>query len=380
MDLLQIFTSKQSSEYEKYLKSICSLSRLASSSDIPFLHYRIAENLFCLIFNAKNLSRKDLAYDAKISDYGFGIKTFVSSGKSFEKIAEFNRFSTDINRLKGLELSEFISNLRNERIHFANKVYNIHNSFYHCIARKKKVIQIFNTNYDFIDINSIKINSEIKKTFHFSDKNNEYSFNFSKSTLYKRFYTPSKTFETYIEIIDDPFNLILELYNQFIKPDLQKEIPGIDYVILPLYSLRLSNSIKKVVSQKSGLNQWNAGGRKRNIGEVYLSVPIIIHKKFPVFFPKRHLPFNLHLPSDEIFNASICQANGKAIMTNPNKALSQWLLRTVLDLKEGELLTYNKLKKIGIDSVKISKTDEHNFSINFSKIGSFEIFYYNYLR
>ena len=61
----------------------------------------------------------------------------------------------------------------------------------------------------------------------------------------------------------------------------------------------------------------------------------------------------------------ICQDNGKALMSNPNKALGKWILRDVLSLKEGEVLTYQKLKELGIDSILITKGK--NYSINFIK-------------
>ena len=55
-------------------------------------------------------------------------------------------------------------------------------------------------------------------------------------------------------------------------------------------------------------------------------------------------------------------------MTNPNKALADWLLRKVFHLKEGELMTYDKLKLYGIDSVLVTKSDNKNYKIEFSKI------------
>ncbi|MEW6556431.1 MAG: hypothetical protein AB1349_03650 [Elusimicrobiota bacterium] len=152
------------------------------------------------------------------------------------------------------------------------------------------------------------------------------------------------------------------------------EIPGKDFVILPLYSLRESKKNNKVVAEKSGLNQWNAGDRERDIGEVYIPIPIQIHKNFPDFLPPREKPFNLHIPTGEILNAKICQENSKALMTNPNNALSDWLLRKVLELKEGELLTYEKLKTLGIDSVRITKMDENNFKIDFARADSYDNF------
>ena len=42
-------------------------------------------------------------------------------------------------------------------------------------------------------------------------------------------------------------------------------------------------------------------------------------------------------------------------MSDPNKDLGKWLLREVLQLRPGEVLTYNKLLEIGIDSVIFTK-------------------------
>ena len=41
-----------------------------------------------------------------------------------------------------------------------------------------------------------------------------------------------------------------------------------NFIILPLYSVRDNN-----VPTKSGLNQWNAAGRKRHPNEVYIPIP-----------------------------------------------------------------------------------------------------------
>src|SRR5450830_1205555 len=98
---------------------------------------------------------------------------------------------------------------------------------------------------------------------------------------------------------------------------------------------------------KSSLNQWNASGRPRNNNEIYIRIPKLIHEKFSKFFPSRYKEFKLILPNKKELSAKICQDNGKALMSNPNSALGQWLLRDVLNLKMGELLTYEKLEDIG---------------------------------
>ena len=373
------FLSKQNRDnvnlYFSYLKAVCSLSRLFSESNIPYLYYRIAENVFCKSFNAQNLSRSDLAYDAKIEKVGIGIKTFISlKGKSLEKIAEFDKLSPELKELNPKDLVLRLSDLRNKRIDFANRIYGIEKGIYHCVTRKENKIQIFETGYNYIDSNFIKIIKRYKTSLHFIDGVNEYSFNIPKSTLFKRFYTPENSIKIETDILEDPYSAILELYKKDFGIIKLFKIPGKDYIILPLYSLSLSKGEEKVVPKKSGLNQWNASGRKRNLGEVYIPIPAIIRKNFPDFFPHRDKIFNLHVPSNEILSSRICQDKNKAIMTYPNKALSDWLLRKVLKLNEGELLTYNKLKILGIDSVRITKIDKTNYKIDFSRIGSFNEF------
>ena len=122
------------------------------------------------------------------------------------------------------------------------------------------------------------------------------------------------------------------------------------------------------------MNQWNAGGRKRDFGEVYIQIPSYIHKTYPNFFPARDVSFELEIPTGQKLSAKICQDGGKALMTNPNKALSDWLLRNVFKLKEGELLTYQKLESFNVDSILISKTGDRKFKIGFASIDSYNDF------
>jgi hypothetical protein len=61
-------------------------------------------------------------------------------------------------------------------------------------------------------------------------------------------------------------------------------------------------------------------------------------------------------------------------MTNPNKALSDWLLRKIFQLKEGELATYERLNLLGFDSVIVTKDSAGKYSIDKAAIDSYEQF------
>ncbi len=72
--------------------------------------------------------------------------------------------------------------------------------------------------------------------------------------------------------------------------------------------------------------------------------------------------------------SKICQDGGKALMSYSNRELWKWILRDVLNLKEWELLTYEKLQTIWIDAVRIDKINDWTFEINFSNSWSFDDF------
>lgn len=364
------FYKKQDSNnignYKKYLQLVGSLSQLFSESKIPYLYYRAAEKVFCKAFSADDLSRSDVSVDARKLKIGISLKTFlISNSKTFQKIAEFNRAKPLYDEKPLKEKIAEISRLRNERIAFTENAFLIDKSIYHCVVRSVNKFYLFEEPLEKIRIEDIQDIAETKSSIYFNDYVNEYSFLKSKSTLTKRFITTSFIDEIKVDILDDPLEALeLLVNNKFKIIDTKKY----ETVYLPLYGRN------KTVYEKSGLNQWNAGGRKRDANEVYIPIPAIIHKLFPFFFPDRDQPFTLILPNRKELQSKVCQAGNKALMSYSNKELGQWILRDVLRLKEGELLTYDKLQTIGIDAVRIDKLDDLKYEINFSEIGSYEIF------
>lgn len=360
-------------KYKDMLTAMASLSRLSSESSIPYLGYREVENIYCKAFDADNISRVDCSADAAKNGIGVGVKTFIEgNGKSLQKIAEFNK---DMDMFRGKtprEVVDIVSNLRNERINATKRIYDLKEMIYHCVVRSIGKIKVFECSMDLINIKAIKnINFSSKNTITFEDDLNEYSINLSKSTLYKRFLTKDVLLEIQVEILEDPYEVISNLLTN--NAEVLKFAPikqEKEHIFLPLYSDRGGRN----VPAKSALNQWNAGGRKRNPDEVYIAIPSWIHQKFSGFFPGRDKPFELILPNKNILNAKVCQDGSKALMTNPNKDLGQWILRDVMNLEENELLTYDRLEELGLDSVVIYKESPGRYSIDFTEIGSFDRF------
>ncbi|MED3644314.1 NgoFVII family restriction endonuclease [Caldifermentibacillus hisashii] len=390
------FFNLQSTEsqqlYEDLLTITGSLSRLFAESENPFLYYRAAENIFCKAFDAENLSRSDVSADASKNGLGIGLKTFLyNNGRTFQKVAEFNRELQEFKDLEGLDLIIKISEMRNERIRMTKRAFGLNEMIYHLVTRSKNQMQLFEEPMTEIDLDSIRIDksNSNKNTIKFRDRYNEYSFSLSKSTLLKRFITIEeqslRKFE--VHIYEDPFDFLLRSKKELVEETNTIVPEELDYVILPLYSPSTGE-----VEEKSGLNAWNAaprkkGGPPRHYNEVYIIVPTWIHEEKPDFFnfhkgmnPKDLPPFQVKLPNKKKITIKLAQQGGKALSSNPLTALGEWILRDVLNIPPRTLVTRSMLNIIGIDSVKLSKVSETEFLLDFMETGSYEEFEQRFLE
>jgi hypothetical protein len=361
-------TKQQQDEYQKFLKIVGHLSNLFSESSTPYLYYRIAEKIFCKAFEAEDLSRSDVSADAKKMNIGIGLKTFLAGNhKTFQKVAEFGGDKSLYQNLNTHEKILKIAELRNTRIDFTQRVHALENSIYHCVIRNSGKFMIHEEQMHFIDTANIRNIKTNKGSISFDDGIEEYSFLTSKNTLAKRFLTEKIIYEFPIEILENPLDVLSQCLSNTHNPLISSE-PVFQTIYLPLYGRN------HIVYDSSGLNQWNAKGRARNANEAYIPIPAIIHKNYPSFFPNRDQPFDLKLPNGKIIQSKICQDGGKALMSYSNRELGQWILRDVLRLKEGELVTYEKLQVLGVDSIRIDKINNSTYEINFASSGSYDKF------
>jgi hypothetical protein len=194
-----------------------------------------------------------------------------------------------------------------------------------------------------------------------------------------------------VSILDDPYDFLSSLSknnNQVINL-VNQSVPDDNKLCLRLYSSLKDG--RKFVPEKSGLNQWNGFRRsfkcnslgetteiketRRNPNELYIPFPKEDRERKTDFFPPRDEPFELLLPDGTKLQAKVCQDDGKAIMSNPNKDLGKWLLRDVFELPEGVAVTYDMLMVFGIDSVMFTRLGERVYSIDFCELGTYENFY-----
>ena len=363
------YDNENLNKYLNDLSIVGSLSGLFGDDEVPNLYYRVPENLYCASFGAQNLSRADIAVDAKLGSYGIGIKTFKEeNSKTFQKIAEFDKEKALYEKLTPEDKVRKIAELRNERLYFAKNTYNIDKMIYHCVVRNKKGFYLFEEDMIPIDIKNLIYESKNKGegVLNFHDQFFEYKFYESKSTLLKRFITKDYFANVDAQILENPINLLSQI-KIFGEPHKAKE-----ELVLPLYSTK-NHGITKFVPVKSGLNQWNANGRRRDPNEVYIAYPAKFRTKFNSYFPDRNTPFDVHLPNGKIISMKVCQDDGKALMSNPNKTLGEWILRDVLKLPEKTIVTYKMLLEIGVDCIVFEKSQK-NYWLSFGKVGRFEEF------
>ncbi|MGN0007042.1 MAG: hypothetical protein ACI35T_02980 [Alistipes sp.] len=123
---------QNNADYFKSLQLLAGLSRLFSENDVPYLDYRLVENMFCRFYDAVNDARSCIAYDARLGHLGIGIKTFIlKNDASVEKIAEFNKLRPELVGLKGFDLAVKLGEFRNSRMEFADNAYAVSLSKYH---------------------------------------------------------------------------------------------------------------------------------------------------------------------------------------------------------------------------------------------------------
>ena len=410
---------RDSDRYAALLRAMAALSGLFSENSAPYIDSRFIERLFVATTNSIDIGRTDKSFDAVTGDIGVGVKTFLggNGNSKREKVAEFTSLARQgkFSNLTGKNLVVAVANARNLRVlSDANELgLSMEKCVYHCLVRFSGGAIVHEEPYGLIDVDNLYptdrsgqvVNSWPAKGrgVFFTDGKSAYSFSTAKNVLFKRFeYDRNKNFIP-LEIRANPLDLLGEMLGTEVKSSLQpvpsagtsmntKEfspsdisdlVPGVDYVVLPLYSPSSGE-----VPEKSGINQWNAGGRVRKFGEAYISIPQVIHRRFPDFFPSRDVKFPLMLPNSHVpQSGKVCQDGSKALMTDPNNELGIWLVSVLdpsipisdfsLPPKREQPFSYDDLIAIGKDSVKVKKIGTGSaisYAIEFAALDSYEEF------
>ena len=421
MSIWEQFSIEQRDEYIKFLQvygALSNLFRQKQGNPIPYLDSKFQETVFAKIFKCQNVDIGNTPHDVLSvfgnNRIGIGLKTWMCSKPSFQKVMQLKRYQNEINLYREdlHSLAYKISEIKNERMtsDYLRLGLSKDKNIYHYVTRDKGVFTINESAYPLIDINKITNLSATSSTLSWSDGNKDYRYTFADSQIHQKF--DSNKYKSLIlnkfdvKIIEDPFAFLLKAYFDIIETSQAVELDIVE-VYLPLYSFR-----SKEVEEKSGLNAWNGASKNRGrdiprpLNEIYIPIPREFHKKHPNFFTpnifefekmrklynggneKPEIRFHLRLPNGKIIPSLITGDNLKHLQSGSNSeydengkrygqdALGQWLLIDVLGLRERKIVTRDWLKMKETDAVRLwrKKGDYSIINIDFAPIDSFEAF------
>ncbi|MDR3023468.1 restriction endonuclease PLD domain-containing protein [Chryseobacterium sp.] len=422
MSVWDRYSDEQRSEYIQFLQvygALSNLFRQKKGEDIPHLDSKFQETIFAKIFNCQNVDIGNTPHDV-LSIFGdkrigIGLKTWMASKPSFQKVMQLKRYQKEINNFKDDKeaLAYKVSEIKNERMtsDYERLGLSETDNIYHYVTRDKGLFNIHECAYPLIDLSNLQITDSTNSALTWTDGQKDYRYTYGDSQIWQKFDAGKK--DTFllnrfdIKIIEDPFTFLLQSYLNLTESVHQVEDDIVE-IYLPLYSYR-----SKEVEEKSGLNAWNAAPKSkgsdtlRPLNEVYIPIPREFHKKNPNFFienifefenyrnayqgDKKDRPevrFRLLLPNGKEIPALVTQDNMKGLQSGSNieydengkrfgqSALGQWLLVDVLGLKERKLVTREWLQMKETDSVRLwrKKNDYSLINIDFAPIGAFEAF------
>lgn len=425
MTVWEKYSIEQRGNYKRFLKMYGALSAMfnqkSSETGAPYLDSKFQETVYARAFDSKNVDIGNTPHDIRSifgnDKVGIGIKTWLNSKPSFQKVMQLKKYEQDINDRKGgstEDLVYFISSIKNQRLNADYKRLGLkeNGNIYHYVTRDEGRLKLFETSYPLIDIDNIRVKKLAKTSLTFTDGCKEYKYTFGDNQIWM--YFGEKESDTYlldridIDILKDPFDFLKEAFENYEKDNgiyvSTKSIKR-NYLYLPLYSYR-----KKEVFPCSGLNAWNGKPKTqgsttvRPEGEAYIPIPKELWKKCPHWVdPKVNMSdynsykqktgkssysINLHMPDGKVFPALFTQENFKSLQTDPQSILGKWILN-VLGIKKpvrerydkpadnNHIVTMKLLKRLGYDSVKLWHQDPDNLHevwIDFAELGSFERF------
>lgn len=422
MSVWEQFSTEQRDEYIKFLQVYGALSNLFRQKQgdlIPYLDSKFQETVFTKIFKGQNVDIGNTPHDVLSifgdNRIGIGLKTWMGSKPSFQKVMQLKRYQSEINEYRSdlHSLAYKISEIKNDRMKsdYERLGLSEDKNIYHYITRDKGLFTVNECAYPLIDLARLNNLNSTPSALSWSDGNKDYRYTFADSQIWQKFdsnkYSTSILNKFDVKIIEDPFSFLLKAYFDIIETSTVAE-PDIVEAYLPLYSYET-----KEVEEKSGLNAWNGASKNkgsntlRPLNEVYIPVPIDFHRKHPDFFTHNVLDiieyrknnkqnkdkgpeirFNLQLPNGKTIPSLLTGDNMKNFQSGSNTecdengkkygqpALGQWLLVDVLGLKDREPVTREWLQKKGTDSVRLwkKKDDYKTINIDFAPIGSFEKF------
>jgi len=347
MSVWEKYTKEQQDEYKKFLQvygSLSNLFRQKHGEPIPYLDSKFQETIYARVFSSENVDIGNTPHDI-LSVFGserigIGLKTWMNSTPSYQKVMQLKRYKDDImaQEHNPYDMVYVISSIKNERMKsdYNRLGLDENSNIYHYITRDAGSLVIQECTYPLIELDKITNVNRTDSSITWTDGVKNYKFTFGDSQIWQYFGDSRDSTildKITVEIMEDPFTFLVKAYeslgpsssemgrkilskafmsssNDTIAFPLDKDVSdNIVECFLPLYSFR-----SKEVEQKSGLNAWNAAPKNphnptpRPLNEVYIPIPREFHNKYPDFFVKNIFEFEKVSPFPLFRMSLICEA------------------------------------------------------------------------
>ena len=267
MTVWQKYPKEEQEDYEDYLRMYGALSALfnqkSSETGAPYLDSKFQETIYARCFKSEDVDIGNTPHDIRSKfgseNIGIGLKTWLSSKPSYQKVMQLKRYRTQIEpyQKQPEELAHVVSKIKNQRLitDYKRLGLNEDTNIYHYVTRDAGKMLLSETSYPLVDMNRLKPGKLTTKSFTFSDGIKEYKYTFGDCEIWMRFSPEDKNttlLDTLdINIMDDPFAFLKNAFKKE-KGVYAPAKPKYDYLYLPLYSYK-----SKTVLKSSGLNTWN---------------------------------------------------------------------------------------------------------------------------
>ena len=176
MSVWEKYSNEERQEYIKFLQlygALTNLFRQKKGDLIPHLDSKYQETIFAKSFSGKIVDIGNTPHDV-LSVFGdkrvgIGLKTWMHSRPSYQKVMQLKKYQNEINVYKNNleDLAYKISDIRNERVSsdYERLGLSENNNIYHYVTRDKGKFTINECAYPLIDLKKLRDFKETEKAF-----------------------------------------------------------------------------------------------------------------------------------------------------------------------------------------------------------------------
>ncbi|MBF2092771.1 NgoFVII family restriction endonuclease, partial [Flavobacterium psychrophilum] len=199
MSIWSRYSEEQRNEYIQFLQVYGALSNLFRQKQgelIPYLDSKFQETVFAKIFKSQNVDIGNTPHDVLSifgSDrIGIGLKTWMSSKPSFQKVMQLKRYQNEINSISKSDFEAIaykISEIKNEKMRSDYKRLGLteDKNIYHYVTRDEGSFNLNESSYLLIDTNNLRDFNSTSTSLSWSDGNKNYKFTFGDSQIWQKF-------------------------------------------------------------------------------------------------------------------------------------------------------------------------------------------------